>query len=319
MATDYTSFMIFRGLTGMFGGTLSALVLAIIGDVIPLNRRASAMGWVMTAFSVASGVGIPVAIWIKEQSTWQTPFFVVAGLSTLFWFLIPLYVKPLRGHLDEEADSDAPEGQPLRRRKVTSPWQTYVNIFSDSNQRAALLFTVILMLGHFTIIPFIAPYMQMNVGFEDMEVAYIYAVGGLLTVVLLPLFGKLADRYGRRRIFTYASILALFSIFAITNLEEVSIPMALIVTSSFFVVASGRNVPATTMITSVVKPEHRGSFMSIRQSFNELALFLSSSLAGLIIVEDEMGRLVNYEYVGYFAIFMSIVAIFVARRLKAIA
>jgi predicted MFS family arabinose efflux permease len=175
------------------------------------------------------------------------------------------------------------------------------------------------MLGHFTIIPFIAPYMQMNVGFEDMEVAYIYAVGGLLTVVLLPLFGKLADRYGRRRIFTYASILALFSIFAITNLEEVSIPMALIVTSSFFVVASGRNVPATTMITSVVKPEHRGSFMSIRQSFNELALFLSSSLAGLIIVEDEMGRLVNYEYVGYFAIFMSIVAIFVARRLKAIA
>ena len=314
LATNYTTFMIFRGLTGMFGGTLSALVLAIIGDVIPLNRRASAMGWVMTAFSVASVVGIPVAIWIKEQSSWQMPFFVVAGLSTLFWFLIPLFVKPIRGHLDEVAAFDAPKDLPLRRKKVASPWQTYINIFSDPNQRAALLFTVVLMLGHFTIIPFIAPYMQLNVGFEDMEVAYIYAVGGSLTVVLLPLFGKLADKYGRLRIFTYASVLALFSIFAITNLGEVSIPMALVVTSSFFVVASGRNVPGTTMITSVVRPENRGSFMSIRQSFNELALFLSSSLAGLIIVEDDLGRLV-----GYFAIFMSIVAIFLARRLKAIA
>lgn len=319
LAPSYAFFMVFRGLTGVFGGTLAALVLAIIGDVIPLERRSSAMGWVMTAFSVASVVGIPAAIWIAAEYTWQMPFFVVAGLSTLFWFLIPIFIPPLRDHLNEVAAYGAPADLPLRKKIPTSPWQSYVNIFSDSNQRAALLFTVILMLGHFTIIPFIAPYMQLNVGFEDKQVSYIYAVGGLLTVVLLPLFGKLSDRYGRLRIFTFASVLALFSIYAITNLGQVSIPVALLATSSFFVVASGRNVPGTTMITSVVRPENRGSFMSIRQSFNELALFLSSSLAGLIIVEDELGRLVNYEYVGYFAIFMSIVAIFVARRLKAIA
>ncbi|MEM9835658.1 MAG: MFS transporter [Bacteroidota bacterium] len=310
LAPNYVLFMIFRGLTGVFGGTLGALVLAIIGDVIPLERRSSAMGWVMTAFSVASVVGIPAAIWIAAEYTWQMPFFVVAGLSMGFWFLIPIYIPPLKDHLEDEQHTP---------RAITSPWQTYVNIFSDANQRAALLFTVILMLGHFTIIPFIAPYMQLNVGFADKEVSYIYAVGGALTVVLLPLFGRLADRYGRLLIFTLASGLALFSIFAITNLGPVGIPMALVVTSSFFVVASGRNVPATTMITSVVRPESRGSFMSIRQSFNELALFMSSAVAGFIVLEDEAGRLVNYEYVGYFAIFMSVVAVLVARRLKAIA
>ena len=175
------------------------------------------------------------------------------------------------------------------------------------------------MLGHFSIIPFIAPYMQLNVGFEDKQVSLIYLIGGLLTVVLLPLFGKLADRYGRMLIFSLASGLALFSIFALTNLPSVPIWIALIVTSSFFVVASGRSVPATTMITSVVKPENRGSFMSIRQSFNEAALALSSFVAGLIIVEDTDGSLLHYDWVGYFAIFMSVVAIFVARRLKAVA
>lgn len=340
-APSYGVFMVFRGITGAFGGTLGALVLAIIGDVIPLERRATAMGWVMTAFSAASVVGIPAGIWIAAEYGWQMPFLVVAGLSLFFLLGIPFVVPPLRGHLEEDGGNevapdrsfspgdpvlDYPEGvatataAPVKtRRPPISPFRAYANIFSDANQRAALLFTVILMLGHFTIIPFIAPYMQLNIGFADKEVSLIYAIGGALTVVLLPLFGKLADRYGRMRIFTFASVLALFSIYAITNLGSVTIPIALLVTSSFFVVASGRNVPATTMITSVVKPENRGSFMSIRQSFNELALFLSSFLAGLIIVEDESGQLVNYELVGYFAIFMSVVAVLVARRLKAIA
>lgn len=315
-APNYLYFMLFRGLTGVFGGVLGALVLAIIGDVIPLERRATAMGWVMTAFSVASVVGIPSSIWIAAEYGWQAPFVVVAVLSSLFWFLVPTLIPPLRSHL-EEPDLEH-VGQTKSRAKI-SPWQAYRNIFSSSNQRWALLFTMVLMLGHFTIIPYIAPYMQLNVGFTDKQVGYIYFVGGLFTVVLLPLFGRLADRYGRFKVFAIASGFALFSIFAITNLGAVSIPIALVVTSSFFVVASGRNVPATTMITSVVKPENRGSFMTFRQSFNEAALFLSSGMAGLIIGEDAEGRLVNYEYVGYFAIFMSVVAVLVARRLKAIA
>lgn len=325
---NYHYFLIFRGLTGAFGGTLGALILAIIGDVIPLERRATAMGWVMTAFSAASVVGVPAGIYIAADYGWQMPFIIVAALSFFFLLAIPFIIPPLAGHLSESVgpanslaaiESGSTASAVLRPRVHASPLEAFTRIFKDANQRAALLFTIVLMLGHFTIIPFIAPYMQLNVGFGDKQVGLIYAVGGALTVVLLPLFGKLADRYGRLEVFSLASVLALFSIYAITTLEAVSIPLALLVTSSYFVASSGRNVPATTMITSVVRPESRGSFMSIRQSFNELALFASSFMAGLIIVEDAEGRLVNYELVGYFAIFMSILAIFVARRIKAIA
>ena len=75
-------------------------------------------------------------------------------------------------------------------------------------------------MGHFTIIPFIAPYMQIKIGFEDKQVSLIYLIGGLLTVVLLPFFGKLADRYGHMRIFTTASFFALGSICWLTNLDK---------------------------------------------------------------------------------------------------
>ncbi|MBC6996305.1 MFS transporter [Neolewinella lacunae] len=339
-APSYPLLLLFRSCTGLFGGTLGALVLAIVSDVIPLERRASAMGWVMTAFSAASVVGVPSAIWIAAVYGWHAPFLVTAFIAACFLLMAYFFVPPLRGHLEASsgARSQVPgtnhgarEGliddaaltpteqvfavrHPLRRA-----FDPFVRIFSDPNQRAALLFTLTLMLGHFTIIPFIAPYMQLNIGFTDKSVSLIYFVGGLLTVVLMPLFGKLADRYGRMEVFSIASVFALFSIYFLTNLDTNSVVLGLLATSSFFVVASGRNIPATTMITSVVHPQNRGSFMSIRQSVNEMALFSSSVIAGFIITEGPDGRLQHYEWLGYFTIAMSIIAVGAASRLRAVA
>jgi predicted MFS family arabinose efflux permease len=294
----------------MFGGVLGALVLAIVGDAIPLERRSSAMGWVMTAFSAASVVGVPAGIWLAAEYGWHFPFLVTGLLSAAFVVLAYFFVPSMRGHLRK----------PELLGGAREPWYApYRAIFTDANQRAALLFTLTLMLGHFTIIPFIAPYMQINIGFGDKQVSLIYLIGGLLTVVLLPLLGKLADRYGRMLIFTIASIGALGSIFAITNLDTTSIPLALLVTSSFFVVSSGRTVPATTMITAVVHPENRAGFMSIRQSVNEIALFFSSLIAGFIIVEGADGRLEHYDWLGYFTMGMTVVAVYAGSRLRAVA
>jgi predicted MFS family arabinose efflux permease len=305
MAADYYFFLIARSLTGAFGGILSALVLSIVGDAIPLKRRGRAMGIVMTAFSAASVVGVPISIYLAAEFSWRMPFLSLGVLAGVMCIAIFFLVPPLRSHLD---------GGMVQR----NPIKVMKNIFSDGNQRLALLFTIILMLGHFTIIPFIAPYMQLNIGFTDHQVSYIYLAGGLLTVFFLPFFGRLADRHGHARIFTYASLFALVSILAITNLPPVSIIVALCATSSFFVVASGRSVPATTMVTSVVRPESRGSFMSVRASINEAGLALSSFIAGLIITENADGSLGNYHYVGFIAIVMSLIAIAIAWKLRAV-
>lgn len=305
IAPTYEIFLLARSLTGAFGGVLGALVLAIIGDVVPLKRRSSAMGMVMTAFSVASIAGVPLGIFLAATFSWRAPFIFVGVLAVALTFLMIWLLPGMDGHIGE---------QPTRR----DPFRALINAVRDADQRRALFFTLILMLGHFTIIPFIAPYMQLNIGFSDFQITYIYMIGGILTVFLLPLFGRLADRFGNARVFSLASLFALFSIFAITNLPPVSIALALCATSSFFVVASGRNVPATTMVTAVVRPESRGSFMSIRTSVNEMALALSSFVAGSIIVEQPDGSLGNYAYVGYIAIVMSIVAIVVARSMRVV-
>ena len=58
--------------------------------------------------------------------------------------------------------------------------------------------------------------------------------------------------------------------------------------------------------------------MSVRSSINELALALSSFIAGSIITENTDGSLNNFLYVGLLAMLMSVVAIFVGRMLKTV-
>lgn len=303
IAPSFGLFLAARSLTGVFGGILAALVLSIIGDNIPLERRGAAMGIVMTAFSLASIAGVPTGLFLAAHFGWQAPFLTIGGIAALLWLLIVFTLPPMTKHLESG----------LVQR---NPLKVFKNIAKDPNQLRALLFTLILMLGHFSVVPFIAPYMELNIGFSTYQISYIYGLGGLFTVFLLPYFGKLADRYGHIQVFTIASFFALLSIFAITNLPQVSIALALCATSSFFIVASGRNVPATTLVTSVVRPESRGSFMSVRASVNELALGLASFMAGMIVTKRPDGSLEHYPYVGYIAIAMSLIAILLARKLK---
>ena len=304
LAPNYHLFIAARALAGAFGGIISALILSVIGDVIPLHRRGAAMGLVMTAFSVASIIGVPSGIFLAASFGWRMPFIAISLVAIVVMVALVLFIPEMKGHIKEQ---------------VVEPFQVIKNIFKNRNQQRALIFTVTLMFGHFIIIPFIAPYMQLNIGLSDYQIGYMYLIGGTLTAILLPIVGKLSDRYGHARIFSFASVFALFSIFFITNLPPVSIFVALCATSTYFIASSGRSVPATTLVTSVVKSDNRASFMSIRTSANELALALSSTIAGLIISENPDGSLNNYEFVGYLAIIVSIIAIGLCWRLKAVA
>lgn len=303
MVPDYVFLLAARTISGAFGGVMTAVILSIIGDVFPYEKRGQATGYVMMAFSVASVIGVPSGIYIAAKYDWRMTFIVVGGIASVFLVFIYFFLPSMTGHLAK----GKVEKNPI---KILRP------IFTDNNQWSALLFSMTLIFGHFAIIPFIAPYMQFNIGFTDEEISYIYFVGGLFSVVCLPLIGNLADKFGKKRVFSVGTVLAIGSIIWITNLQTELIWVALMATSSYFVASGSRNVPATAIVTSVVQPETRGSFMSIRTSVNQFAIGASSQIAGLVIIENTDGTLGNYPYVGIFAIGMSLVALAMVHRLR---
>ena len=302
-STSYYMLLIARSITGIFGGVLSGIVLSIVGDVIPIERRGTAMGFIMMAFSVASVVGVPMGLFLASLYDWSMPFLIVGLIGCMFVFVIYYGVPSIKKHLENGVPS-------------VQSFGVILNILKNTNQRRALFFSLIMMLGHFTIIPFIAPYMTLNIGFSELEISYIYLIGGLCTMITLPFFGRLSDRVGHQRVFMIMCTFTLIPIFMITHLPAVGIPLALVVTSTFFITASGRSVPAVTMITAVVTAKNRGSFMSVRNAVNEVSLGLSSLMAGLIVTENPVTKqLENYNYVGYLAMALSLLAVWLGSRL----
>jgi predicted MFS family arabinose efflux permease len=79
---------------------------------------------------------------------------------------------------------------------------------------------------------------------------------------------------------------------------------------------SGRFIPAMTIVSAVVKPQERGTFMSLENAARQLSSGTASQIAGLIIGSGVAGALTNYNIVGYVGIITSLVAIMIAYRIK---
>src|SRR6185503_7430787 len=94
---------------------------------------------------------------------------------------------------------------------------------------------------------------------------------------------------------------------------NVAFPVVLVFFAIWFIVATGRIVTAQAMITQVVLPEQRGSFMSINGSIQQLGSGLAALCAGSIVVTEKSGRIHNYEWVGYLSILVLLLSLIFGR------
>lgn len=305
ISSSYTLLVLARIFTGMFGGMLGALVLSIIGDAIPLERRATAMGSVMAAFSVASVVGVPFGLYLATTFNWQMPFLLLAFLGLIVLFLVFKFVPEMKGHFDTSISKP-------------NPLKFVVSIAGNRNQLMALGLMVFMMLSQFSYISMLSPYMVSNVGFTEHDLTYIYLLGGIATIFSSPIVGKMADKHGRAKIFTIFTVLMTGPTLYLTSIGVTPIGIVLAVTTFNFIFIGGRMIPGSTMITATVLPQNRGSFMSINSSIQQLASGLGAFVAGLIVYKNSNGELINYNIVGYMAVLASIISIVLANKIVAV-
>lgn len=303
VAPNFATLLAARGLTGVFGGILGGMSMTIIGDVFPENRRGQATGVLMMSFSMASVLGVPIGLTLGQNYGWHTPFLVLAGLCVPFFILAANVLPRLDAHLQNQRQEN-----PVARLK---------GIFLEANHLRAFALTTALMISGFSVITFIAPYLVANVGMAEGNLKYPYIAGGLVTLVGMPIIGRLADRFGKLRVYRYLIPANAACLLMMTCLPPL-LPLALILLAVSMTMLSnaGRMVPAMAMITSSVEPRLRGGFMGANSAVQHLAASLGTIFAGLILAKPENGPIEHFSIVGLMAAAVSLSTLWLAGRLR---
>lgn len=304
VATSYSMLMAARIIAGMFGGLISAQGMSIVGDVFPYEKRGRAMGLLMSGFALASIAGVPTALFFATKYNWQVPFIGIGVLGIFLLFVLFAVIPSLKGHIKSKNDRNV--------------FAVYQSVWNDRNQQFALLMMVTLIFAHFSVIPFIAPFLTKNTGFLQSQLPLMYFFGGIASIIVSPLVGKLADKFGKHMVFTIMLLCAIVPVYLLTNLTRVPYYYVLGVTTLFFIFGGGRMVPAQALVTSVVPPNLRGGFMNLTSSLQQLGLGLSAFIGGTIITKNAVGEIVNYNIIGYISIAVSLVCLAVTWKVKAV-
>jgi predicted MFS family arabinose efflux permease len=302
-AESYEELLASRILAGLFGGLIGAQAQSIVADCFIYERRARAMGVFMAGFSVASVIGVPIALKLSTLYGWHAPFALVVSFGAVVLPLLIRYIPNMAYHLNN-------------RQVKHTPFLAIQNVISNKNQRRALLLTFFVQCSHFSIVPFIAPSLEANIGLDRDAISLTYFLGGIFTFFTSPWIGKLADLKGKHLVFSVFAVASCIVLYLFTNLGTSPLVIVYLITTLFFICSSGRFVPMQTLVSSVVMPEHRGGFMNINAFVSQVSSGIGTMLAGAIVVRDSNGFLNNYEYVGYFAITLSLISVFLASRIK---
>ena len=306
LAPGYSSLMLARCAAGAFGGVLGSMVQTMVGDLIPFERRGRASGTIMSAFALSTVAGVPLSLVLASHFGWRAPFVFIAalaaGLLALGWRQLPT----LRGHLDAAVTGEAERSHPLAAMGA---------VLSDANHLRALAFIALIMLSGFMVIPYITLYSVANVGIRQEDLYLIYLAGGCATFFTSRLIGRLADRHGKVRTYRLIALCSMLPLLLQTHLPPVPLWLMVIASTVFFVFVPGRMVPAMAIVTSAVKPELRGTFLSISGATQQLASGAAAWLGGLVIAQDAAGQIVRYGWVGFMAVGATLLAMGLAGRI----
>lgn len=298
LAPNYFSLLLARAFAGIAGGVIGTLVMTIIGDVIPAERRGAATGKVMTAFSIAAVAGVPAGVLLGAQFGWASAFYLLVAFSVVAWLACLRLVPPLREHL---AKAPAPISQTL-----PALW----SLMSESNHLRAFLLTFTMMVSHMMVIPFISPVLVANHSVSPGQLAWIYMAGGAATFFTAPLIGRLSDRHGKHLMFCAIGAVSIAPILFLTFMPDLPYLAILAFFPFFMVLMSGRMIPMQALLTTVPEPARRGAFLSLNSAIQSVGTGCGAWLGGLMLSNTASGQIAGYGTNGLVAVAIVVFGLF---------
>jgi predicted MFS family arabinose efflux permease len=274
-----------RIITGLFGGVISSVAMAIVTDLFKMEVRGRVMGFIQMSFSASQVLGIPIGLILANNYGWHSCFWMIAIFGAVVGVVMLIYMKPVTGHLGLH-----PDRKPFHHLFTTVTKPSYLFGFLTMSLLAA---------GGFMLMPFGSAFGTHNIGLTMDELPMLYLVTGAFSILFGPLSGRLSDKIGKYNTFIAGSVIACIVVIIYTNLGITPFWIASLVSILLFAGVTARMVSASTLMTAIPAPQDRGAYMSINSAVMQIAGGGASVIAGLIVGQSASGMIEHYDTLGY--------------------
>jgi predicted MFS family arabinose efflux permease len=303
LATTYPMLLAARVLTGLFGGVIGSISLAIVADLFPLQQRGRAMGYMQMGFGASQVLGIPISLYIANQWGWQSPFVMIVGLATIIWLIVALKMRPVIEHLKLKTQKTA----------FTHLWHT----IRERDYRIGFLTTALLSLGGFMMMPWGSAFAINNLHVTYAQLPLLFMVGGVTALFVMPLVGKLSDKIDKFKVFTGAALWMMVVVVIYTHLPPVYFGIVVLMNILMMIGIMSRMVPSMALTSALPQMQDRGAFMSISSSLQQIAGGIAAAVGGMIVVQaSKTSPLQHYDTLGWVIVVIIIINIIMVYRVS---
>ena len=300
ISTSYSFLVFARIITGIFGGVISSISLAIVADLFSIHQRGRVMSFIQMGFGMSQIMGIPLSLYIANQWNWQMPFFLIVGIAVLILLVLLFFLKPVKEHLSLE-----------RSPALAHMFQT----LSNKNYQIGFVATMFMSLGGYLMMPWGSAYSVNNIGISQEDLPLMFMIVGLATFAIMPIAGILSDKYSKFHVFAASSFIMVISVIIYTHLPQVSLTTLILVNVLMMMGIMARMIPSQALAASIPEMKDRGAFMSINSSLQQLAGGVAALVGGWIVTQkNEMSPLENFDILGYVVIVIILLNVYLTYR-----
>lgn len=287
LASNFDFMLLSYSLTGLALAVITPMTITLIGELFPLEKRASAVGWLVAGGALAYVIGAPVINFIAGLGGWRLAFlgFVLPiSLASLFLAFAGLPSKSL---------SNQPEAS------KTPYLEGFKEVLSNRSAVACLVGNVLRMVAFMAILIYGVSFFRQQFLLSTNS-ASIVVLGAALYYTLGSLTsGRLVNRFGSKPLTVLTALSAGVFTISFTCVPNLWLSLALNFLGAWF---SGMVASVSSSLTLEQVPKFRGTMMSINSAAQNLGSALGAGLGGFALV------LFDYEVLGITLGAMGIVA-----------
>ena len=271
LSPGYAPLLVARVLSAFAHGVFFSVGSTIAADLVPENRRASAIAMMFMGLTVAIVTGVPLGTFIGQTFGWRATFAAVAGLGIIAFAAIAVLLP-----------STLSKAEPATLRQQAG-------VLGSGRLLIVFAMTALGYGGTFVAFTFLASILQEVTGFSASSVSLILVLYGLAIAAGNIVGGRIANRDPVAALtwlfVAQAAVLLLFSFTAVS-------PWLTIPTLAALGFLSFANVPGLQLYVVQLAKQVRPAAVDVASAMNIAAFNLGIALGawiGGLVVESRLG------------------------------